>query len=364
MPPKILVISNYNDTIASRPEAELFIKLKKRGMDVNIMTPDGSYYANEFKKHGIRVIDYYPSKKYSLKSMRIIRNELVEGKYNIIHLFSNKATSNGIWAARKLPVKIVLYRGYTGNIHWWSPKSYLKYLNPRIDRIMCIAEATRDLIRSNLLKNKEKAIWIRKGHNPEWYKNIPKADLSEFGVKKDDIVFTNVSNFRTMKGIIYLIKALNYLPKNLPLKILLIGRNMNDKAILNEINQSPYKSNIILTGFRKDALELVKASDVFVLPSIKGEAITKAVIEAMSLGVAPVITNIPGNKNLVLDRENGLVIKKKDPKALAAAMLFLINNPDEREKFGQKAKAYMETHFNHEQTVEQVYAMYHELIPA
>lgn len=56
---------------------------------------------------------------------------------------------------------------------------------------------------------------------------------------------------------------------------------------------------------------MVKASDAFVLSSLYGEATTKAVIEAMSLGICPLITDIPGNKGLVIHEECGLVFLQK-----------------------------------------------------
>jgi len=358
---KVLVISNYNEMVVSRPEGELFIKLKNRGLDVSIMTNGKSEYAARFRENGIRVIDFYPDKKYSLKAIKLIRKELKNGHYNIVHLFSSRAISNGIRAAFGLPVKVVLYRGYTGNIHWWSPKSYLKYLNPRVDRIMCIAQATQELIQRNLFRNKDKVIWIRKGHMPEWYSDITPANLAEFGVKPQDTVFINVSNFRTMKGIIYLVKALDLLPDGLNFKLLLVGRNMNDKRIEKKINQSKYKHQIILTGFRKDALNLVKSSDVFVLPSIKGEAINTEVIEAMRLGVARIITDIPGNRNLVINKKNGLVVPKKNPEVIARAMLTMIEDEQLRKEYGQKAREYMHSDFHHDRTVDAVFKMYSEL---
>ena len=67
-----------------------------------------------------------------------------QGRYDILHLFSNKALQNGLAASRGLPVKIVAYRGIVGNVSFFSPVSWLRFLNPRIDRIVCVADAVRD----------------------------------------------------------------------------------------------------------------------------------------------------------------------------------------------------------------------------
>src|SRR5690606_1174284 len=105
-----------------------------------------------------------------------------------------------------------------------------------------------------------------------------------------------------------LMEATKKIPVDLPIHLLLVGNKMDAPPIQKVINQSPNKDKIHFAGFRKDILNLVKKADVFVLPSIKGEAITKSVFEAMCLGVAPLITDIAGNKGLVIDKECGRVV--------------------------------------------------------
>lgn len=96
---KIVVISNYNNTIGVRSEAELFIELHKTGYHVDIMGNEKSEYARKFREQGMNVIDFTPKKKFSFKAIKIIRNQLIEGKYKILHLFNSKATINGIAAS-------------------------------------------------------------------------------------------------------------------------------------------------------------------------------------------------------------------------------------------------------------------------
>jgi hypothetical protein len=119
---KILVISDYRATVSVRPEAEAMIGLKTEfNYDITIMTFGDAPYVKRFKEAGIRVIDFHPIKKFSWKYIRTIRNELKEGDYDVLQLFNNKALINGQLSAIGLPVKVVAYRGYTGNIHWAGP---------------------------------------------------------------------------------------------------------------------------------------------------------------------------------------------------------------------------------------------------
>jgi L-malate glycosyltransferase len=360
---KVLVISNYRSTVTVRPEAEIFIGLKKEfGYDVTVMTFGDGEYVPKFEEAGIRVIDFHPVKKFSWAQVRRIRKELKEGGYQIMHLFNNKAMVNGILAAMGLPVKVAIYRGYTGNIHWWDPFMYLKYLSPRVDRIVCLVEAIRVLMRKNLLFNKDKAITINKGHDVNWYNDVTPIDLKEQGVPDDAFKIVCVANVRPMKGMKYLLEATHYLPATSNIHLLLLGNGMDAPKFKKLIDQSPIKKQIINLGFRKDALRIVKASHVFALASIYGEAITKSVIEAMSLGVAPLITDIEGNVGLAINGESGLVVPAHDAKALAEAMIKLSQDRDLTARLGKNAREHIEKNLNTSNTVKAFDVMYRDLV--
>lgn len=360
---KVLVISNYHSTVTVRPEAEIFIGLKKQfGYDVTVMTFGDGDYVPKFIEAGIRVIDFHPVKKFSLAYVKRIRTELKEGGYQIMHLFNNKAMINGILAARGLPVKVAIYRGYTGNIHWADPFMYLKYLSPRVDRIVCLVEAIRVLMRKNLFFNKDKAITINKGHDVNWYNDVTPLDLKNLGVPEDAFKIVCVANVRPMKGMKYLLKATHYLPADSKIHLLLLGNGMDSPKFKKLIDESPIKNQIINLGFRKDAPRVVKASHVFALASIYGEAITKSVIEAMSMGVTPLITDIEGNVGLVIDKECGLVVPAHDAKALASAMLKLSNDMTLTKRLGEKARQHIDKNLNVKDTVKAFDVMYKDLV--
>ncbi len=358
---RILVISDYRPTHTVRPEAEIFISLQKLGYEITIMTHPDTWYGQRFKDNGIRVIEFHPQKKYDKAEIAFIREELIKGDYQLVHLFNSPATVNGIQAAKNLPVKVVLYRGYSGNINWWDPWAYTKYLHPRVDKIICNSIGVEAIFNRQLGFDKTKALTINKGHDSNWYKGITKADLSEFNIQPTDVVFICVANNRRMKGVPYLLKAIAVLPENIPFKLLLVGSDMQTPQNMNLLKGSKNASKVIFTGYRNDSLSLVAASNVFILPSIKGESITKSVIEAMSLGVCPLITDIPGNVELVKHNECGLVVPKKNAKALAQAILELATHPDKVKKFALAAPKYIEEELPHSKTVAGYVALYNSL---
>lgn len=358
---KILVISDYSSYLSSRPEAEIFIGLKQKGVEVEIITDGNSIYAKKFQDAGIKVIDALPTDKFSNKTVSFIKNILVKGKHDALLLYNSKAIINGIRAAQSLNIKVVLYRGYTGNIHWWDPSMYLKYLNPRVDRIICNAKAIQELFEHQLFFKNGKAVTINKGHDLQWYSNVENADLIEFGIPENSFVVTCVANARKMKGIKYLVKAMDFIPVEIPIHLLLVGRGHDTDKILRIVSRSPNKKKIHFAGFRKDGLNIVKSSQVFAMASITGESITKAVIEAMALGIPPVITDIPGNRELVVNEESGLVVPMKDPTALAKAMVKLYKKPELGMEYGKNARQRIGEVFNNKRTIEEYYKLLMEL---
>ncbi len=360
---KVLVISDYRDYHSTRPEAAIFIGLAKMGFQVYIMTYPETPHRKEFEAAGIQIIDFHPRQKWDRAEVQRIREFMLEKKIDIVHLFNSKAIINGIRAAKKLPVKVVLYRGYTGNIHWYDPSAYYKYLNPRVDKIFCNSKGVEEQIQRQLFFDKSKTITINKGHNIEWYNHYEPYDIrQELDLAPDTFLLVNVANNRKMKGIPYLLKAFNQLPDDLPIHLLLIGRDMDDRKNLSIINKGNKKGKIHILGFKKNVLNIVAACNVFVLPSIKGESITKSVLEAMSLGITPIISDIPGNRELVVDEESGLVTQVKNTKELSEAIFRVYQDQGFCKVLGQNAQKRIATHLNTEQTVLKTKRLYEGLV--
>ncbi|MEL6658837.1 MAG: glycosyltransferase family 4 protein [Bacteroidota bacterium] len=360
---RVLVVSNYDDNYnAVRPEGELFIGLHRAGVDVQVMTYGHTPFADEFRKAGMRVIDYHPDKKFSAESVARIRQELLEQDRQIIHLFNNKAIINGVRAAWDLPVKVVTYRGYTGNIHWWDPTNYLTHLNPRIDAITCVSDAVKEVFDRQLFFPKGKAVTVSKGHNPAWYQDVETGDLSEFAFPEDAIIVSVVANARRMKGIPYLLEAASLLPPDSPVRFLLIGRGLDSKETVQALRRKSIQDRFVFAGFRKDVLSLVKACDFSLLPSVKGEGLSKVLLESLFLGKPTIMTNIGGNRGLAVDNETGLVIPPRDPQAMADAIQRLAADTAFRTQIGAAGKEYIEANYSVDRSVWELKALYQTLL--
>lgn len=359
---KILVISDYREVNSSRPEAEIFIRLAGLGHEIHVLSyEEADYYNERFRQHGIVVVENHPRRKAYLPYIRFLRGFIRKGKFDFVHAFNSYGLTNAIWAMIGLDAKLIAYRGYAGQTYWYDPMMYTKYFHPRVDHIICLSEDIQNILASHMPWGKYKLTTIHKGHDPEWYQYIPRADRLSLGFSETDILISCTANVRPFKGISYLVQATYLLPVDLPIYFLFIGKGYDIGTVKALIDESPYRERIHLLGYRKDALSIVAACDATVLASTHGEALTKSVIESMCLEVAPIITDIPGNRGLVIDGESGWVVPPRDPLALSDAIVEMASDTYERKRRGRNAVEHIRKNFHSSGTVEEFLLLYRKL---
>ncbi|MEL6142592.1 MAG: glycosyltransferase [Bacteroidota bacterium] len=363
--PAVLIVSSFQHSLhAVRPEGRLFVGLvRDHGWRVSLMTQDGSPYTDVMKQAGVHIIDFHPKKKFQSLAVKRIREELETGKYDIIHLYNNKAIVNGVKAAKGLPVKVATYRGYSGNVSWWDPMAYQMHLSPRVDLITCVSPAVKEVFDRVPFFRPSKAVVVGKGHDPKWYADVDSINLqSEFGILSKHLVVAIIANARRMKGLNYLTKALQKLDGTLPLHFLFIGRGLDTQANKQAIAKSPFAKQVTFAGFRDDALRLLKAADISLLPSVKGEGLSKVLLESMFLGRPTIMTSIGGNRHLGIDGQTALIVPPRDPAALAQALTCLATNEPLRKKLGPAGRAFVEQHFSAVASARELDAVYRRVI--
>lgn len=89
----------------------------------------------------------------------------------------------------------------------------------------------------------------------------------------------------------------------------------------------------------------LKKSRIFVLPS-RAEGMSNALLEAMSWGVPPIVSDIPGNRFLVKDNKNGLVVPVGDSEALTRAIERLLVDNELCIRLGREARKTVEKEFS------------------
>ena len=336
------------------------------GIGVTVVCPQQHPNFEILRRAGVAVVDIPLIKNFDRAGTRALREELISGRYQLLHTFNSRALTNGLAASRGLSVGVIAYRGIVGNVSFLDPMSWKRYLNPRIDRIVCVCDAIRQYflsMRPKFLRMPEtRPVTIYKGHRLEWYTDPP-VDLGAAGIPRDAFTIACTAAYRPRKGIEYLIGALECLPPGVPAHLVLIG-HMDARSLTRRIEKSPARERIHRVGFQSNAPAWTAACDVFCLPSTKREGLARAIIEAMCYRVPPVVTDSGGSPELVVDGECGFVVPVRNSRALAVAFERLYRSPELRQSFGEAARARIGTHFRNEDTIAQTIALYEQLAGA
>ncbi|MDE0779899.1 MAG: glycosyltransferase family 4 protein [Alphaproteobacteria bacterium] len=99
-------------------------------------------------------------------------------------------------------------------------------------------------------------------------------------------------------------------------------------------NDADLRSRVHFLGYRQDVPDLMRAADIFTLPSHR-EGMPRSIIEAMLSGLPVVATDIRGSREEVLDGKTGLLVPVRDATKLAKALQSLVTSSDLRKRMGE-----------------------------
>ncbi len=350
--------SSYNSL---RPEHEIYIGLAKAGHNVTIITHKNEIYSQRFLDHNINLIEQPVTKKISLSSIKLIRKTIKEQAIDIVYATNSKSIPNCVIACTGLKTKLVVYRGTASGLYWHDPGNYLGVLNPRVDGIICVSKYVYDYVASlKVLKNKS-ITTIYKGHDLSWYNKSP-ADLSEFGIQKDQFTAICVTNARPHKGIDIALKAANLLADLDNFHLILVGNGIDKEPYKSLFENNRMKQRIHLAGYRNDAPELISASSILIQASTSGEGLPRVILESLAYGTPVIASSNPGSMEIIEDGKNGYVVPIADVQALADSIRKLYNSPESLEILSASCQDILNKKMSHKITVENYIQYFKSLI--
>jgi glycosyltransferase involved in cell wall biosynthesis len=166
------------------------------------------------------------------------------------------------------------------------------------------------------------------------------------------------------KGLEYLVNALSLVVKEVPrVKLVMAGDGPLFSKIYEMVKHNGLEKNVSFKGrVAHDELPaFIGASSVCVLPSLR-EGMPYALLEAMSCGKAVVGSDIPGINDVITHGINGILVPPKDSKALADAIIWLLEDKEFRMKMGQNARQLMIEKYSWRNIAEKIDEIYYEAI--
>lgn len=170
-------------------------------------------------------------------------------------------------------------------------------------------------------------------------------------------VVGNVARLAEQKGHATLVDAVPLVLQRRPDALfVIVGEGELRDDLEARVRGAGVERAVSFTGARGDVPELLKSFDVFAFPSLY-EGLCLAVIEAQAAGVPVVATPVGGIRETVLDGVSGLLVPPGDPRALADAILRLLEDRDLAARLAAEA-ARRVTRFSEREMVERTLALY------
>lgn len=150
------------------------------------------------------------------------------------------------------------------------------------------------------------------------------------------------------KGVDVLIEACARLTEDVNWHLIVVGDGSLKGRYQNLADQKQVKDRMHFVGrlSHSDLPKYYQAADIHVLPAInRCEAFGLVTLEAAASGLPSIVSNLPGVRTLVKERETGLVVPASDIGALTLALRFMLQKDDLRQRCGQNARSRVERRF-------------------
>ena len=249
------------------------------------------------------------------------------------------------------------------------------------------------LFTTNSLKNRLLRPWIRRWYRASlvgdnvtaMFQNHDDMDLLFHGKQPPtDVVFTagsgvDLEQFRPQagsnpeghvffagrlireKGIFELVEASRIIKQQLPSTEFTVCGDLdqgNPSSISPaQLDEWKQEGVIHFTGHVSDLAEPMGTASIVVLPSYR-EGLPRVLLEAAALGKPLVATDVAGCREIVEHGVNGLLVASADAKALAEAVIELLQDKPRRDRMGERSRAIVEEKFDEQLVIEQHLAVY------
>lgn len=226
--------------------------------------------------------------------------------------------------------------------------------------IISVCNNGKDLLISNGVK-KDKIKVIFNGIKPHERLKANEKLREELGISKDTFVMTTLARYHMAKGLDYLVDSISELKRKTDKKfcLLILGEGELWDKITKRIDDKNVRENIKQLGFRTDAGEILKISDIYINSAKCYEALSFAILEAMDASLPVIATNVGGNGD-ILSKENdcGILVQYGDRNEMSDAIKTLMDDEKLREKYSKNALYAIDNVFNLDKLLDDTYKMY------
>ncbi len=242
----------------------------------------------------------------------------------------------------------------------------IKYAIKKADMITCDCETVKNKIIQMTGFEEDKIVIFPWGI--ELDKFYPDSAKS-FAIRKklgwvDKKILIMNRNFEAVYGTQYFIESLPAILNEEPAtRVFIIGSGSLEKWIRDLVNERGLNKFVTFIGkIPIDEMPYyLNAADIYVSTSLS-DGTSLSLLEAMACGLPVVVTEIPANKEWVINGQNGFLVPTKNPGEVSKRVLTLLKNSNIREEMGQKNLAVAKDKADWDKNVDKLEGIYKSLV--
>ena len=285
----------------------------------------------------------------------IVRRE----RYDVVHFHTSRAHAMAPFArgfARSLIV--------TRRMDYLPNRVFAPYLfNRAVDGVIAISSGVADSLTAAGV-NRDHVTLVRSGVDVDRFRPPSSEERATaratFGISDDEILVAAVGALEPRKGHRHLIEAVAALAKSAPalrLRCLIAGHGSIRGELEREIAQLGCAARVTLLGRIDTTLELLWASDVFAMPSLK-EGLGVAALEAMACALPVVASDAGGLRDAIENERTGILVAPSHSGELARGIRRLAESAELRTAMGRAGRVRAENEFSMASMAERTLALY------
>jgi glycosyltransferase involved in cell wall biosynthesis len=280
---------------------------------------------------------------WDLTWMLWLRRLLTRQRFDVVHAHLPYSAGLGRLVAFSLGHSARPRFVYTEHSIWGRTASPVRWVNAAAirhdDALVTVAESSRDALPGSL---RSKALVLVHGVDlsmaaglVERRKELREEVRAELGIPDTDCMALTVANLRAEKGYDVLLEAARIAKeRGLAACFVSAGRGPLEDELEAEHRRLGLGDGFKFLGPREDALRLMVAADMLVLPS-HHEGLPVTIMEATSVGIPIVATKVGEIPRMFTDGTDALLVEPGDPRALEEAVGRLVVDPDLRMKLAE-----------------------------
>lgn len=319
----------------------------------------------ELEQTGIPVVYLDLKSPFNLQPILRFRRLAAEFKPDVLVTYLIHADLFGRICGRAFGIKRIVCYQRGSLLNWKFLRTFDRLTKSLVTKYIVQTKTAKEELKAALKISGEKIAVIGNAIDIKAFDfHIDKAAKKrELGINPNNKTIVCVGNLREGKGHEYLLDAFEevFSKRFSGINLLIAGGGQKKKQLAEQIKPFTSQANIHFLGTRDDVHEILKISDLFVLPTLY-EGMSNAIMEAMASKTAVITTDIPVNAELAGD--TAVLVPVKNSGKLAEAMEMLLISDSLRNGLAQRAYNKITSQYSLDVIVQKYTALLEDIINA